>query len=1163
MDVGYLNSEKVVIQGFNQHSQKALGSITLPIRFGKLQTEAKFYVINADTSYKALLGRPWLHKYHIVPSTLHQCLKYIKDGEEYRIDGDIRPFGVHEIRYEDARYFIELEDTEENRSISREQSSKEKKLVDEIKRESTVPYFGSDSDSSNLDEDELCWAMKLLSNNWNTLEVENSSEDEHHFTAYVRADRMIAKASDLVEDTLTILKVPEECHRLIPARQVSVVDHLKTFFVPPKIEDVEGRRTVKRGILFYKSDDKKSTDVIRPEDYDDDIYEDIEIPNYFSASLIKMIHKLGCPTRRSWANHKFFERMWNPPQRRSTLPNGKSSNTRGLGYYRSSTYQDIYTCNVINANADIAEHLVDEQKSLEPKDAPQELEDGGQATVDELLEINLGTEEDPRPTYISALLPEEEQEKLKTLLTEFKDCFAWSYKEMPGLNPEVAVHKLAIDSQAHPVKQAPRRMRVDLEEQIIAETKKLIEAGFIREEKYANWIASIVPVKKKNGQIRICVDFRDLNKACPKDDFPLPITELMIDNTSSCELFSFMDGSSGYNQIKMAPEDEKHTAFRTPIGIYCYKVMPFGLKNAGATYQRAMTRIFDDLLHKTVECYVDDLVVKTKNKENHFQDLTTVFTRLREHQLKMNPLKCAFGVVSGKFLGFIVRHRGVEIDPSKIKAIVEMPPPKNLKQLRSFQGRLAYIRRFISNLSGRVKPFSKLVKKDAPFVWDTECQTAFEGIKEYVMSPPVLAALIHGKPLILYTAALDGSLGALLAQNNEEGKEQALYYLSRMLEGAENSYSQIEKHCLALIFAVKKLRHYMLEHKIYLVSKVNPLKFLMTRPVLTGRLAKWTVILLEFDITYTPQKAVKGQALADFLAAHPVSSGSLLVCDLPDEEVLLVEDEQPYWDMYFDGASSIQPAYSPSIPQVRVGVGLIFVTPERGILRYSLALSEPRTNNEAEYEALIAGLEIAIFMNIQRLHIYGDSQLIINQVTGEYKVHKPELTKYQKRAQELMKEIPNVTLERVSRAVNGKADALARLAKELADPNLDEVHVTIKNRMILSPTDLDLKEESKEIQKANALKIEVEDYWREPYLNYFKHNELPEEKPKQVQLKKRAMRYAFVNDTPYRRSYDQLWLRCISPEETKQVMHEVHSGVCGAHQSGPKIRLKIKRLSYY
>nr|CAD1839597.1 unnamed protein product [Ananas comosus var. bracteatus] len=208
----------------------------------------------------------------------------------------------------------------------------------------------------------------------------------------------------------------------------------------------------------------------------------------------------------------------------------------------------------------------------------EQLEDGGQATIDELLEVNLGTEEEPRPTYISALLRKEEQSNLKALLLEFVDCFALTYKEMPGLDPEVAVHKLTISPDIRPVKQAPRRMRADLEEQIIAETKKLIEAGFIREEKYVDWIANIVPVKKKNGQIRICVDFRDLNKACPKDDFPLPITDLMIDNASSCEIFSFMDGSSGYNQIKMAPEDEKHTTFRTPIGIYCYKVMPFSLK---------------------------------------------------------------------------------------------------------------------------------------------------------------------------------------------------------------------------------------------------------------------------------------------------------------------------------------------------------------------------------------------------------------------------------------------------------------------------------------------------------------------------------------------------------------------------------------------------------
>ncbi|PKU63212.1 putative mitochondrial protein [Dendrobium catenatum] len=192
----------------------------------------------------------------------------------------------------------------------------------------------------------------------------------------------------------------------------------------------------------------------------------------------------------------------------------------------------------------------------------------------------------------------------------------------------------------------------------------------------------------------------------------------------------------------------------------------------------------------------------------------------------MNPLKCAFGITSGKFLGFVVRHRGIKIDPTKIKAILKLPPPKTLTQLRSFQGRLTYLRRFISNLSGRCQPFTALCKKDAPFRWDQNCQKAFDSIKQYFMNPLVLAAPIPGKPLILYTTALSESLGALLAQSNEEGKENALYHLSRHLLPTEVNYPPIEKHCLALIFAAQKLRHYMLSHKVNLISRINPLQYI-------------------------------------------------------------------------------------------------------------------------------------------------------------------------------------------------------------------------------------------------------------------------------------------------------------------------------------------------
>jgi hypothetical protein len=233
--------------------------------------------------------------------------------------------------------------------------------------------------------------------------------------------------------------------------------------------------------------------------------------------------------------------------------------------------------------------------------------------------------------------------------------------------------------------------------------------------------------------------------------------------------------------------------------------MPFGLKNAGATNQQAMTNILDDLIHNTVECYVDDMVVKTKDRLHHQDDLRVVFNRLRKHQLKMNPLKCAFAVQSSLFLGFIVHHRGIEISPKNIKAVQDMPPPTNLKELKSLQGHLAYIRRFISNLSGRTQPFTRLMRKGIPFVWDEQCQNAFESNNRYLLNPPVLAAPVKGRPLILYIAAQPASVGALLAQHNDEGKEVACYYLSRTMAGAEHNYSPIDKLCLTLFFCFEKI----------------------------------------------------------------------------------------------------------------------------------------------------------------------------------------------------------------------------------------------------------------------------------------------------------------------------------------------------------------------
>ena len=192
------------------------------------------------------------------------------------------------------------------------------------------------------------------------------------------------------------------------------------------------------------------------------------------------------------------------------------------------------------------------------------------------------------------------------------------------------------------------------------------------------------------------VNFKDLNKASLKDDFPLPHIDILVDNTARHALLSFMDDFSGYNQIKMAPEDMEKTSFITPWGTYCYKVMPLGLKNVGATYQRATTTLLRDLINKEVQVYVDDMIVKPKDREGHILALQKFFERIHFYKLRLNSNKCTFGMTSEKLLGFIVSQRGIKVDPEKIKAIVEMKPPRTKKEIQGFLGRIQYISKFIA-----------------------------------------------------------------------------------------------------------------------------------------------------------------------------------------------------------------------------------------------------------------------------------------------------------------------------------------------------------------------------------------------------------------------------------------------------------------------------------
>ncbi|KAK8695024.1 hypothetical protein V6N13_072566 [Hibiscus sabdariffa] len=557
---------------------------------------------------------------------------------------------------------------------------------------------------------------------------------------------------------------------------------------------------------------------------------------------------------------------------------------------------------------------------------------------EELETLNLGTDEEKNEVKIGTTLSSKTRHDLIRLLHEFQDVFAWTYQDMPGLDTDIVVHKLPTKPDCKPVQQKLRRMRTGMTLKIREEVQKQLDAGFLKVAKYPEWVTNIVPVPKKDGKVRMCVDCRDLNKASPKDNFPLPHIDTLVDNTAGHSWFSFMDGFSGYNQIKMHPEDMEKTTFVTLWGTFCYKVMPFGLKNAGETYQRAMVTLFHDVMHKEIEVYVDDMIAKSQMEEEHLQNLRKLFLRLRKYRLRLNPAKCTFAVTSGKLLGFIVSKKGIEVDPDKVKAIQDLSPPQ------------------------------------------TQKESAFEKVKKYLTKPPVLVAPTPGRPLILYLTVYEESMGCVLGQHDESGrKERAIYYLSKKFSSCEAKYPPIQKLCCALVWATKRLRQYMLYHTTWLISKLDPLKFLMEAPALTGRTTRWQMLLSEFDIVYVSQKAVKGSAIADFLASRTSVGYEPLNFDFPDEDLMCIMEGKEEslgpssWRLYFDGASNA----------LGRGIGAVLISLENVHLPFTSRLEFVSTKNMAEYEACVLGLRAATERNIKELQVFGDSSIVIYQLRGE------------------------------------------------------------------------------------------------------------------------------------------------------------------------------------
>ena len=368
---------------------------------------------------------------------------------------------------------------------------------------------------------------------------------------------------------------------------------------------------------------------------------------------------------------------------------------------------------------------------------------------------------------------------------------------------------------------------------IAEEVHKLQEANFIREVYYPNWLANVVMVKKASGKWRMCVNFTDLNKACPRDNYPLPRVDVLVDSTTRHQLLSFMDVFSGYNQIRMHEADQEKTSFVTSQGLFCYKVLPFGLKNEGVTYQRPMNKMFAQKIGRNVQVYVDDMLAKSRREEDHLEDLKETFDTLCSYNMKLNPGKCAFRVTAGKFLRFMVSQKGIEANLEKIRAIMEMALPRNVKEVQSLNEKIAALNRFMSRATDKCLPFFHTLKRS--FKWTAECQQAFEELKAYLSSPPLLSPSQSEEELFLYLAVSHVAVNVALIRE-EEKVQKPIYYASWVLRGVKERYPPMEKLAFALVTAARKLKPYFQAHTINVLTD-NPLRRAMSNPEAAGRLA--------------------------------------------------------------------------------------------------------------------------------------------------------------------------------------------------------------------------------------------------------------------------------------------------------------------------------------
>lgn len=481
---------------------------------------------------------------------------------------------------------------------------------------------------------------------------------------------------------------------------------------------------------------------------------------------------------------------------------------------------------------------------------------------------NVQTRHETFPTHLEDLV-KQNTDKLTTEEAElFKDLLARKQEAFVGPGEvgrcNLGKHHINLTDDT-PIKDSPRRVPMYKRDEVQEQVKKLEEQGLI-EKSDSPYSAQTVLVKKKSGKWRMCVDYRKLNEKTIKDAYPLPRIEDNLDSLAGARMFSTLDCNMAYHQIELEEKDKIKTAFATPLGgLYHYVTMPFGLCNAPATFQRVAEKALEGLQWKIAVLYLDDIIVFSHDFESHIKNLELVLDRMITAGLKLKPSKCTFFQSETNFLGHVISENGVKTDPSKVEVIKNLKSPICLKELRSFLGLTSYYRKFIKDYSEIAQPLYVLTKKNVPWTWSAECETAFRTLKEKLTTAPILAyPKVDGGEFTLDCDASSMSIGAVLSQE-QAGCERVIAYASRTLCKAEQNYCVTKLEMLAVVFFTKHFKHYLLGRHFRVRTDHGSLRWLSRFKEPDGQVQRWLEQLSQFDFDIIHRPGTKHRN-ADFLS---------------------------------------------------------------------------------------------------------------------------------------------------------------------------------------------------------------------------------------------------------------------------------------------------------